>query len=290
MFKRLRNVARLHPTLLLGAGAGLMVVAAMLISAHISTIITIRDFSVPIVSELPKLERRLSLLQEQVELSQLHAAVRIGSQQEKVEVYALPEETNVSKVVATFEVISDVLKRDGVLDSMQDLTIEGPMALEDGGAKHTVATEFVIHEDGMKTVMLLIELSGLLTIGDVLTEEEVGLLVQRIEEENPSGIVALEQFLSADLLKYVKDSKTYEEQLKRSFSSTAFLKTFKNILRTSLLKDTKNLLRSDLGQVLVDYKLWPMQMMAIEEVSIAPGSAPKWHRLGLTLSVFHAES
>ena len=290
MLKSLHAIARFHPVALFGAGCGLMVVAGVLMSAHIRTIIEIRDFSVPIVGQLPQLERRLGTLREQVELGELHKATRVGSQQEKVEVFALPEETNVTRIIATFEIIRDSLMRDGVLASMSDLQIDEPMTHKDGGTVHSVSTEFVIHEDGMKTVMLLVQLSGLLTIGDVLTEDEVGLLIQKIEEENPSGIVALEQFLSADLLKYAENPKTYEEQLKRSFSSTGFRTALKNVLRTSLLHEVKYLLQSDLGEILTGYKLWPMQLMAVQEVSIAPGNEPKWHRLGLTLSVFSEES
>ena len=90
-FKRL---AALHPILLFGTGSGLMVIAGMLMYAHIQTIIQVRDVSVPIVGQLPQMERRLAALTQQIELTELHSATRIGSQQEKVEVYALPEETN----------------------------------------------------------------------------------------------------------------------------------------------------------------------------------------------------
>ncbi|MBT4119724.1 MAG: hypothetical protein HOG89_01180 [Candidatus Peribacter sp.] len=286
-FKRL---AALHPILLFGTGSGLMVIAGMLMYAHIQTIIQVRDVSVPIVGQLPQMERRLAALTQQIELTELHSATRIGSQQEKVEVYALPEETNVSRVVATFEVIRDVLTRDGLLAEMSNLDISEPVKRDDGSTSRTVSVEFAAHEDGLKTIMLLVQLSGLLTVGDVLTEEEVELLVDRIEQENPSGIVALEQFLTADLLRYAENSKTYEEQLKRSFSSMTFLNLFENVLRTSLLRDVKSLLRSDLGEILSGYKLWPLQLMAIEEVSMKPGDAPKWQRLGLTLLVFSEES
>ncbi|MAE68487.1 MAG: hypothetical protein QF793_02125 [Candidatus Peribacteraceae bacterium] len=284
--KTFRRLAALHPVTLFGVGSGLMVITGLLIHAHIQTIIQVRDISVPIVGQLPQMERRLATLTQQLELTELHAATRIGSQQEKVEVYALPEETNVSRTVATFEVIRDVLTRDGLIASMSDLDISETTKREDGSASRTISVEFAAHEDGVKTIMLLIRLSGLLTVGDVLTQQEIDLLVDRIEQENPSGIVALEQFLTADLLRYAENPKTYEEQLKRSFSSTTFHNLFENVLRTSLLREVKILLRSDLEEILSGYKLWPMQLMAVEEVSIRPGAAPKWQKLGLTLLIF----
>lgn len=284
--KTFRRLAAVHPIFFFGAGFGLMVITTILLYAHIQTIIQVRDISVPIVSQLPQMERRLAALTQQIELTELHSVTRIGSQQEKVEVYALPEETNVSRIVATFEVIRDVLTRDGLLSEMSDLDISEALDREDGSIARTISVEFAAHEDGIKTIMLLVQLSGLLTIGDVLTDQEIDMLVDRIEQENPSGIVALEQFLTADLLRYAENPKTYEEQLKRSFSSMTFLNLFENVLRTSLLREVKVLLRSDLGEILNGYKLWPLQLMAIEEVSIKPGDAPAWQHLELTLSVF----
>lgn len=281
-----RRLAHLHPILLFGAGSCMMVITSSLLYAHINTIIQVRDVSVPIVRHLPQMERRLAALTQQIELTELHSVTRVGSQQEKIEVYALPEETNVSRIVATFEVIRDVLTRDKLLAEMSDLDISEPLKREDGSVSRTVSVEFAAHEDGLRTIMLLVELSGLLTIGDVLTDQEVALLVDRIEKENPSGIVALEQFMTADLLRYAENPKTYEQQLKRSFSSTTFLNVFENVLRTSLLREVKVLLRSDLGEILSGYKLWPLQLMAVEEVSMRPGDAPGWQRLGLELSIF----
>jgi hypothetical protein len=285
-----RRLATLHPIVLFGAGSGLMVITGILMYAHIQTIIQVRDVSIPIVGQLPQMERRLAALTQQIELTELHAVTRIGSQQEKIEVYALPEETNISRVVATFEVIRDVLMRDGLLAEMSDLDISQPVKGDDGSVSRTISVEFAAHEDGLRTIMLLVQLSGLLTVGDVLTEKEINLLVDRIEQESPSGIIALEQFMRADLLSYAKNSKTYEEQLKRSFSSTTFLNLFQNVLRTSLLREVKILLRSDLGEILEGYKLWPLQLMVVEEVSMKSGDAPAWQRLGLTLLVFSEES
>lgn len=260
----------------------------ILIVAHISVIMNIRDFSVPVVGQLPQLERRLHALTEQAELTELHAAVRTGSQSEKVAMFALPSEMDMTRFIATFEVISDVFKRDGVLASMDEIEVSEPEQ-EDDATVRTVTTELVLRDDGLKNLLLLIQISGLLTVGDLLTEEESTLLVDRIEQENPSGIVALEQFLSADLLQYAKNPKTYEEQLKRSFTSTVLLNALENVLRTSLLYDVKHLLRSEVGEILDGYKLWPMQSMAVREIALEPGTEPNWFTVNLTLDVFSAE-
>lgn len=286
--KTFRKAASAHPVTLFSLGSACMMIVGFLMYSHIQTIVLVRDISVPLVGTLPQMERRIAALTQQIELTELHAAVRIGSKQEKLEVYVLPEETNISRTVATFEVIRDALLRDGVIADMSSLDISDEQPREDGSTVRTISVEFSTHEDGIETIMLLIKLSGLLTVGDALTSEEIAVLVDRIEQENPSGIIALEQFLSADLMRYAQDPKTYEQQLKRSFSSTSFLNLFENVLRTSLLHDTKDVLRGTIGESFNSYKLWPLQLMAIEEASVRPGGADEWFTLGLTLSVFSA--
>lgn len=266
-----------------------MVLSVLLIFFHIRTIVDVRDVSVPIVRELPQLEFRLRALQEQVELTELRAATITGSEEEKVAVFVLPTETDISRLVATFEVLRDTLKRDGLLSHMSDIVIGDPTQDSDGTQARTVTVEFTVHEEGLRTILLLIRLAGLMTVSDLLSEQEIAILVDRIEQENPSGIVALEQFFSADVLRYAEDPKTYEEQLKRSFTSSGVLQAIDSVLRTSLLSDVKRFLGSDLGKVLQTYKLWPMQIMALKEVSIQPGNAPKWQTLALKIIVFSAE-
>jgi len=289
MTRLLSKFRHCHPIISFSTGIGLMVLSAFLILAHVKTIIEVRDISIPIVSQLPMLERRLRALTEQIELTQLHAATRIGSQQERVEVYALPEETDVTRLIATFEIIREALMRDGVLSRMSEISISEPSDSEEGASSRTLSVEFSVHDEGMQTILLIVRLAGLLTIGDVLTEDEIALLVDRVEQENPAGIIALEQFLSADLLRYSENPKAYEEQLKRSFSSTTFANAFENVLRVSLLRDVRKILQSDLGEILQGYKLWPMQIMALQKVSIMPGNAPGWQRLGLDVQVYSAK-
>jgi len=282
-FSRLRH----NPTALYFSGGALfLVVSIILIVAHVQTIMEASTISVPLVSKIPLLERRLGSLTEQIELTQLHAAVRTGSQQETVEVYALPQDTDIARVIATFEVIRDTLQRQGMLSRMSDIDIGDPQPDETGATVRTLSVDFSVSDEGLKTVMLLVRLAGLLTVGDALTPDEIALLVDRTEKENPSGIIALEQFLSADLLRYSENPKAYEEQVKRSFGNTTFVNAFDNVLRTSLLRDVREILQSDMGEILQNYRLWPMQMMTVQGVSIIPGSARGWQKLSLKARVY----
>ena len=283
LFFRLRHSSTaLHAS----GGALFLILSAVLIFAHVHTIMEASTVSVPLVSKIPLLERRLGSLEQQIELTQLHAAVRTGSQQETVEVYALPQDTDVARLVSTFEVIRDALQRQGMLSRMSDIDIGDPSPDETGAMTRTLSVDFSVSDEGLKTVMLLVRLAGLLTVGDALTSDEVALLVDRTEKENPSGIIALEQFLSADLLRYSGNPKAYEEQVKRSFGNTTFVNAFDNVLRTSLLRDIREILQSDLGEILQNYRLWPMQMMTVQNVSIVPGSASGWQKLSLKARVY----
>jgi len=169
---------------------------------------------------------------------------------------------------------------------MSDIDIGDPQPDETGATVRTLSVDFSVSDEGLKTVMLLVRLAGLLTVGDALTPDEIALLVDRTEKENPSGIIALEQFLSADLLRYSENPKAYEEQVKRSFGNTTFVNAFDNVLRTSLLRDVREILQSDMGEILQNYRLWPMQMMTVQGVSIIPGSARGWQKLSLKARVY----
>ncbi len=91
-------------------------------------------------------------------------------------------------------------------------------------------------------------------------------------------------------MRYIEEPRTYEEQLKRSFSTTTFFNALENVIRTSLLYEAKLLLGSDMGEVLRNYKLWPMQIMAVDSIGIVPGNAKQWYKLDLTVLVFSEES
>lgn len=280
---------RLYPFFFFLIGTACLGFAAYLMVLHIRAIDAMRNVSVPIVGQIPALERKLASLQEQVDLTELNASTQIGSPEEQIRKFALPEQTDLGRLMAVFDIIREVFLRDGTVAEMSDVAVGETQDLGNGLSAQKVSVNFALHEDAMRSILLLIRLAGLMKVGDVLTEQERGSLLASAEAESPTGVVALEQFFAVDLPEYARNPKLYEEQVLRSFTTPAFMSTFKNVMRTSLLRDTKDLLTSDIGSVLIDYKLWPLQIMAVDEVSLMPGSAPKWHRLSLKLRVFSAK-
>lgn len=282
------HTLRLHPLFCFSAGILLLAAAAYLMVMHIRAIDLMRNVSVPIVGQIPGLERKLASLQEQVDLTELNASTQVGSPEEQVRKFALPTETDLGRLMAVFDIVREVFTRDGTLAEMSDVSVGDTEDLGDGLKAQKVTVSFSLHEDAMKSILLLIRLAGLTKVGDVLSDADRAALLSSAEAESPTGVVALEQFFAVDLPDYAVNPKLYEDQVLRSFTTSAFLNTFRNIMRTSLLYDGKDLLTSDIGSVLIDYKLWPLQIMAVDEVSLMPGSAPKWHRLSLKIRVFSA--
>ncbi|MFH1671113.1 MAG: hypothetical protein ABIA92_06075 [Patescibacteria group bacterium] len=268
-------------------GALLLAVSGSLMLEHIKVLEDVKNVSVPLVAQLSELEYRETALREQVEISQIHAAVQVGSIGEKLDMYVLPTETDLDRLVAVFDLLFEVLSRHNLASGMSDIEIGEAVTINEGDVRaRPLTVRFAAHEEGASEILHLIQLAGLLTVGDALSDDEVSLLFRSTEDENPAGIVALEQFLSLDLLRYARDVRAYEEQLKRSFTSEAFSQTLQSVTQGSKLRDARRLFEGDFGAKLDDAHLWPLQFLTVQEVELKEGSAEGWYRLSLELLVW----
>ena len=145
---------------------------------------------------------------------------------------------------------------------------------------------FAVQEDGMENLLNFFRLAGLVTVADAFSPAEIAVILERIEAENPAGIVALEQFFSAGLLNYSREPRPYEESLRRTFAGSSVLPLLEETLNTSLLADAKRFLGGRLGQVLEQQNLWPLPFLLVHDVVITPGSSPGWYTYSLTLQHF----
>jgi len=262
----------------------------MLLFAHASVVQEVKSVSIPLVARLPDLERREQALKEQIELSQLNAAVQVGSNGEKLDTYVMPRETSYDRIVLVFDLLRDSLKRQKKLSSLSEIIIDDPVPLAlDGVHGRPLKTELTVHEDGLTSILLLARISGLLTVGDALNEEEIAMLLRSTEEENPAGITSLEQFLSSSLLRYSRDPRAYQDQLRRSFTSAAFERVLQSVTQTSLLRDAQRLFEGDFGRELDEQGLWPIQFMTVDEIDVLQGGAEGWYKLKLRLLIWEKE-
>ena len=279
-----------HPAIAMIVGITFLSCSAVLLYEHARMIGEVQSVSVPLVAELPNLERTSALLKEQAELSELEASTRVGSQMERVRTYVLPAKADLDRVIATFELLRETLQSQGTLSRMSDLTFGEHTERGDALRTQPLRVEFAVQEEGLRDIAVLLQLTGLMMVGDALTNEEKAILLDRTESENPAGIVALEQFLSTDLLSYAQNPKLSEERLLRSFTSTMFVQSLQDITRTSFLRDITRVLGGTLGSHFDRQQLWPLQMLTVEEATITPGSAEGWYNLSLKLLVYTRSS
>jgi hypothetical protein len=178
--------------------------------------------------------------------------------------------------LAFFDVLRDSLSRQKLLKTMAPITLGEPVNADGSGAlrSRSFSLDVAVRDDGRKTALGLMDLSGLLTVGDALTSEQLQHLFSLTESQNYAGIVPLEKFLSADLYGYARQPQAFEQQLLQSFPSEQFLRDFRGIVDASRLQEARHILGGPLGAILQQQKLWPlpfMQIMSVQEDDQADG-------------------
>jgi len=264
-----------------------LVLSGFLLGGHAHVVREVRDVSLPLVAQLQTLEQRHDVLKEQVELTELQSAVQVGSLGEKLDVFVLPHKPNLDRAIAFFDLLAEALTAQEIASQFSDIVIGDVGATAQGSVSaRPLTVHMAVQEEGLETVMRMVELAGLLTVSDALSSEEIALLFSSSEEENPAGIIVLEQFLSQDLLRYALDPRSYEEQLKRSFVSSSFDRALQTVTQSSVLRDARRLLGGGFGHVLEERNAWPLQFMTVDEVYLQEGGVKGWHALELTVMLW----
>lgn len=268
------------------ASATLLLLGGKFLAIHITTVRDVQASSLPLAQEIPVLEHRLSVLKEQKELTELSHALRVGSPEEQVHVYALPKETDLDKIVTAFDALAREMRHRKLLTNISPITFGEVTPAADGIRRQPMMLALTLHRDGIVGLQTFVRLSGLLSVADALTPDERSRLLLQTELENPAAIIALEQFLNTDLLGYLREPRPAEEQLLKSFSSQSFERAFRDIVRPSLLADAGRLLTPEFAEMLADARLWPMQMMNIETMSLEAGGAAEWYRVKVKIVLY----
>lgn len=289
----MKNVAHLHGLIRHGSlgimGLLLLALSTVLIQEHIRVVQSIREEAIPLVATLPALEQRVAVLEEQVEMTELQSALRVGSQEERMRVYVLPDEIDTDRVVSTFDVIGDVLKQRGIAADVASVSF-GDLTVAVDMFKRNVTLRSALSREGVRELLTLIDLSGTLTVADALTDGERTELYEYVERSNPAGIADIEEFLSTDIMEYMAEGRSYEQKMLRSFSDETLSNAILNVIHSSRLKDAKRLLGGPMGAVLNDQQLWPMPLMTLEEVRLKAGGAPGWFEAEVHIAIFQRNS
>jgi hypothetical protein len=243
------------------------------------TIRQVKEIGLPAALELPQMEKRLALLQDQVEAAELQEALRTGSAQEQFGVYVIPGELDLDRLLATFDILADDLHAIGALSALSPIHVGEPQTIREGSALRAVPVTFdaELNREGMDKLLLLLRLSGRLTVSDALSPQQLSALINLTEKENPAALTVLEQFLGADLLRYSREPEPFENQVLRSLTSPEFEKQFTDIVDHSGLAKARYLFGGALGQSLEGHNLWPMPILTVErtDMQVLPGGMYK---------------
>jgi hypothetical protein len=203
-----------------------------------------------------------------------------------VRVYALPSEVDIDKTVAVLDLLIESLRASRLLSSASEVEFGTIEPAGEGLQMTPVRISMTLHKDGIAAWTTLARLCGMLTVADAFTPDERTRLLRQTEIENPAAIVALEQYLNTDLLSYIREPRSADDQLLRSFSSQSFERAFRDVLRSSLLPDAERLVGGAFADALHARKLWPMQMMDIRSIGLETGAAPDWYKVKMELVLY----
>lgn len=252
-----------------------LTLAIVLLNGHFTALKDVREYALPLAAQIPPLEHRAALLNQQMELSALESSLRTGSADEKLHMYVLPQGGDLTRLLAFLESTRTFLERKKLLRSMSPITVDEPVKADVAGStasqpleSRTLHLSAVVRPEGRDELLSILDLSGMLTVGDVLSPENIKTLFTLTETQNYAGIVPVEQFLSSDLQTYVNDPTIPEARLKQAMSSEEFLRAFHDLLDRSHLPKARELLTGDLGRMLTAQKLWPVQFVTIEKESL----------------------
>ena len=93
----------------------LLIISAQIMSKQVRAIANASQVSLPLVAELPVLERRLNTITQQIEMAELNSVLKIGSQKEQVDVLILPKEPDFDRLISIFDVLQEGLKSKNIL-------------------------------------------------------------------------------------------------------------------------------------------------------------------------------
>lgn len=246
----------------------LLGLSIQLLTIHTDTVRDMRDIGLPAALVLPSIQHRMDILKEQTEMAELQTRISGNPNEEMLRMYVLPNDAAIDRLLATVDAVTLQLRREGSLSNLSAVQVGDAtttdVSTDDGQVTYTktaINFEADVTEQGLASLFLFQDLSGYLTVSDALTTEEQSQLLHLTEEENPTAVTALEAFLATDLLTYAKAPQRFEDQLFKSFSSEAFMRTFHGIIQQSALMRITPVLSGSIGFTLETQKLWPLRFL-----------------------------
>ncbi len=262
--KRLDALLRLSKSTQACVGTVLLLLAVFLLIDHGNTVRLMRDVGLPAAVELPALEQRMRVLDEQNQIVELQEALATGSAQEKLNVYVLPETVDPVRPLAALDIVVSQLQQKKQLLSMSPISVEDMYTTTGALMQLPVTFSARVTKEGWKNLVLFTKTTGLMSVGDAFSETEFKHLLSLTEQENPATIAALEQFFATDFLRYVEEPRPFNTALLQSFSSESTIQTIRAFIDGSSLRSIRELF-SPMAATLRAQRMWPLPFMRIEK-------------------------
>lgn len=276
----------------------LLAVSVLLLTEHLWIVQDMRGSALPLAADVSSLERRADVLHAQKEVLVVQASKQSGSLEEQLRAYVLPEERDVRRLLGFFDVTRSLLENSGMARSFSAIELGDPVSvhLSDRDSspglavtRQSLTFQATVSVEGASRFLSLVDLTGLLTVGDTLTQEEIHRLFALTEAENFGGITAVEQFLRTDLVSYARDPRAADDRLLKAFSSEQFLAAFRSILHTSRLEDARHVLGGSFGAALLRTAVWPGPFLVLDSVTWEQERGD-WVKMSIVLQVYGRDS
>ncbi|PIP64947.1 hypothetical protein COU77_04055 [Candidatus Peregrinibacteria bacterium CG10_big_fil_rev_8_21_14_0_10_49_16] len=264
------------------SGCVFLLVSAFLLLEHVIVVRQVASLQLPVFAEIPALQRQLHSLEEQIRVAETQSLLLGSAEEEIVRMYILPSQKEYQRFIRFVGVLEEWLREEGSLYAFSPVYIGDTYAVQahlSSGEQVRLSVQPVsltveVSSDAASDLIRFVQLAGNLSVGDILREEDLLDLLQATEEENPAGIIALEQFLGADLFQYSNNPRLFEEQVRRSFVSASLLDTFQDLV-DGPLRPVRSLLGSKAGRMLQSADLWPPQLFLLNTVAVRHLSADR---------------
>ncbi len=264
-----RSVRAVRSLALLGATVFCVSNSAVLLRQQAELVQDVQTTVLPAAAQLPALERRIAILQEQVDAAEMERAMKGGVTEERERAFVAPPTLERERLLHLFDVLQTVLQTHKTLTSMSSITIGDPTPLSGtptGMTLNGVPISLSVQgtAEGIHDFLSVIRFSGTVTVGDVLSPRDTQLLLSLTEQENPAAVTSLEQFLDSDLFFYLQEPRSAEEQLLKSFTSPSFETALQAATSGDDMREARRVFAGPLGEALAKERLWPLPLLRLD--------------------------
>jgi hypothetical protein len=271
---------------LVGLTACSIVFASNLALDHMKAMTTALSLSTPLVQEIPSLEKKALLLQEQVELSELTSAIQPNVLREYVYAYVLPQEVDIDRTLSFLDIIREHFTALGVLQDMSSVEFGQKEITNDDVSFVPIIFSLSLQKEAVAQIVSLFDMAGVITIADLFSHEELQAIVDPLEAKNSAGITHLEKFVSTDLRTYVSDKKATVAALRRAYGGEELTQFLQTIDQSNEMKKVQRAFSNNFASVLQEHALWPLPLLTIDSLQFATTDDPDTVRLNFAVRMY----